>query len=217
MTTISWIFLFVGGAYAAADWFAVRTNTRLLELVAKPTVMVFLFGVATTVEATDETAQALISLAVVASLVGDVFLMLPEPSGPDGRDWFLAGLAAFFVAHVLYIAGLLALGVTLGPLLVGVAVAGLVTVLVGGPLLRAVRADHPALAGPVAAYVLVISTMAAVAVGTGDGRAIVGAALFVTSDALLGRDRFVSEIPNARMWIHSTYHLGQLGLVLSLL
>jgi uncharacterized membrane protein YhhN len=217
MTTISWIFLTVGGVYALADWYAVWTGTRLLEYVAKPAVMVFLFGVAATLDAPDERAQTLFAVAILASLAGDVLLMLSPDAAPGRRDRFLEGLGAFFVAHVLYIAGLLSLGVTAGPLVIGIVAAALIAGLIGRPLLRAVRAGHSGLVVPVAAYIVVISTMAAVAVGTGDGRAIVGAALFVTSDALLGWDRFVSEIPDARFWIHSTYHLGQLGLVLSLL
>ncbi len=36
--------------------------------------------------------------ALVASLAGDVFLMLP------GGQWFIPGLASFLVAHLFYIA-----------------------------------------------------------------------------------------------------------------
>ena len=45
----------------------------------------------------------------------------------------------------------------------------------------------------------------------------VGAALFVASDAMIAWDRFVAPFPAADLGIMVTYHLGQAGLVLSLL
>ena len=47
------------------------------------------------------------------------------------------------------------------------------------------------MAAPVAAYVGVICAMVLSAVGTGDPRAVVGAALFAGSDSLIARERFV--------------------------
>ena len=51
--------------------------------------------VAATLNPTNLDARALIVVALVASLAGDVFLMLP-------KDHFVAGLGAFFIAQVLY-------------------------------------------------------------------------------------------------------------------
>ena len=47
--------------------------------------------------------------------------------------------------------------------------------------------------------------------------AMMGATLFFVSDALLGWNRFVRPLRWAPVGIMTTYHLGQAGLVLSLL
>ena len=46
--------------------------------------------------------------------------------------------------------------------------------------------------------------------------AIVGAGLFYVSDALIAWNRFVAETRHGRVAIMVTYHLAQVGLVLSL-
>jgi uncharacterized membrane protein YhhN len=78
---------------------------------------------------------------------------------------------------------------------------------------------------PVLLYVGAISIMVAVVLGhlfetsmpqLAALSAAVGALLFYGSDGLIGWTRFVGSLPNARVAIMITYHLGQLGLVLSL-
>jgi uncharacterized membrane protein YhhN len=69
---------------------------------------------------------------------------------------------------------------------------------------------------PVAGYVAVIATMLLFALASGRVLAGVGALLFVGSDSLIAWDRFVRPVPGARVAIMVTYHLGQAGLVLSL-
>ena len=73
------------------------------------------------------------------------------------------------------------------------------------------------LAVPVALYMVVISVMLATALATGNVLAGVGAALFVSSDAMIAWNRFVRPFAAADLGIMVTYHLGQAGLVLSLL
>lgn len=239
MTTIAWIFLGVAAVYAVADWFAVSTGDRFLEYIAKPSVMVFLFGVALTVDSTSEAAQAWFAVALALSLAGDVLLMVP-------RDLFAPGLGAFLLAHVAYVVGLLQMDLSAPFLAIGLVVAAVLVAVVGTRVVAMVRASgQDRLVWPVGLYVAAISAMAAAAVATGDGRAIVGAALFVTSDTMLAWDRFAAEpaaavsgpsgappppggrpvdgpaplgLPgNARTWIHVTYQTGQALLVLSLI
>ena len=45
---------------------------------------------------------------------------------------------------------------------------------------------------------------------------VIGAILFYVSDALIGWTRFVRDVRHGRVAIMVTYHLGQIGLVLSL-
>ena len=55
-------------------------------------------------------------VALVFSLAGDVFLMLPN------EDLFVPGLGSFLVGHVAYIVGLLVAGISPLALVVGVVV-----------------------------------------------------------------------------------------------
>ena len=77
--------------------------------------------------------------------------------------------------------------------------------------------QHPELTGPVIAYMVVISAMVVTAFGTASAWAIVGALLFYVSDATLATNRFVRPLPQGNLAVMTTYHLGQLGLVLFLL
>jgi alkenylglycerophosphocholine/alkenylglycerophosphoethanolamine hydrolase len=78
---------------------------------------------------------------------------------------------------------------------------------------------------PVAVYVVAIGAMVASALVTParpgwtagpSTLAIVGALLFMTSDALIGWTRFVGPLHRAPVTIMVTYHLGQAALVLAL-
>ena len=59
--------------------------------------------------------------------------------------------------------------------------------------------------------------MVASAIGTENPFAIVGALLFYSSDALIAWNTFVKSYPWGRVTIMVTYHLGQIGLVLSMI
>jgi uncharacterized membrane protein YhhN len=194
---------------AVVDWVAVATNRRQLERVFKPAVMLGLLGVALTVSAPAAVRPWFLA-ALVFSLLGDVFLMLP-------KERFVAGLASFLVAHVLYVVGLAqafsAWSFVAGSMIVVIPA----VLLVGVPLLRAIRrGSNPSLALPVMAYMAAISSMVVAAFGTGVVMAIAGGLLFFASDSLLGWNRFVSPIRQGRLATMVTYHNGQVLLVLSM-
>lgn len=203
------------------DWVAVRRENRRAEYVLKPLVLVLLIAAA--VSSGDRVGTlkwALTVFALVFSLAGDVFLMLP-------RDLFIAGLGSFLVAHLAYVAAFN----TSAPPLVLTAVATAAVVVVGGAVfskLRAgmVRSGETSFQVPVALYGLAIGAMVVSAIGTA-GRpgwmtaasalAIGGALLFMVSDGLIGWTRFVRPFRWAPLAIIVTYHLAQAGLVLGLL
>ena len=171
--------------------------------------MVALIAVAITIDPSSDLARLMLVIGLVCSLVGDVCLMVPN-------DLFIAGLGAFLVAHVFYVIALIALGVTFGALIVGIALMGLVAMVIGRRIVQGAARADAALAGPVAAYIAVISVMVASAIGTGRFFAIVGALLFGLSDSVLGWTRFIADLPRSRVIVMVTYHLGQIGLVLAL-
>jgi uncharacterized membrane protein YhhN len=63
----------------------------------------------------------------------------------------------------------------------------------------------------------VIGAVVATAVAVGNPLAAAGAVLFAASDSMIAWDRFVGEFSGASVLIMITYHLGQAGLVASLL
>jgi len=197
MTSASSVLLALTLVVAVVDWFAVATGRRPLEWFAKPATLALLVGVAVTLHPEHAATRAWFVAGLLASLAGDVFLMLP-------KERFIEGLVAFFVGHVCYA--------------VGVAVVAVGAATLGRHIVRAVRAgDEPALATPVVAYLVVISAMVASAIGSGDAWAVAGALLFFASDGILAWNRFVGPVRNGRLAVMVTYHLGQVGLVLSLL
>lgn len=204
-----WALIGITLAVAIADWWSVETDRREAEYVLKPLTMVVLIGAASVMGRPDPaSARAWLIAGLVASLVGDVALML---------DRFVPGLAAFLVAHLLYIVAFVAMGAEPGLLALGVIVVALAAAGVGTRIIRGAGEREPALRAPVTAYIVVISAMVAVAVATARPVAIVGAVLFYGSDACIGWSRFVRSFPHQRLAIMITYHLGQIGLVLSLL
>jgi uncharacterized membrane protein YhhN len=210
MTATAFAALAVGAAFAVGDWMAVAGGRKPLEYVCKPATMVALIIVALALDPFVEDRRAWFVLALVLSLVGDVFLMLP-------RDLFLAGLVSFLAGHLAYVVGLRAGESSAAAVVVSAAAVMVVAAVVGTRILIAVRrGPHAELTGPVVAYMTVISAMVTCALATGNVLAAVGASLFFASDALIAWNRFVRPRAWVPVAIMVTYHLGQAGLVTSL-
>ena len=172
---------------ACGDWVAVHHGAKGLEYVCKPLTMVLLVGTALALDPADPTVRAWFVAALLFSLAGDVFLMLPQ-------DLFVFGLGAFLLGHLAYIVGMQVDGVDGLRFLVGIGIVAVLLAVIGTAVLRGVRTGpDPALAGPVVAYMVVISAMVASAIGVGNPAAIVGAALFYVSDSLIAWNRFLRE------------------------
>lgn len=210
VTGSAFLLLALALAAAMADWTAVHRGWVPLEYLAKPLTMVLLIGATLALDPTSAAARAWFVVALVGCLVGDVLLMVP-------RDLFVGGLAAFLLGHLCYIVGLHIEGVVALRFFEGIALVVAALAVIGPILLRGIRAGpDPALAGPVVAYMMVISAMVASAIGVGSRAAIGGALLFYASDALIAWNRFLKETPYARLTVMITYHLAQFGLVISL-
>ena len=210
MTATAWALLAASAVAAALDWIAVARSITRLEYVAKPAVMVGLVLVALTLHPASGSERSFFVVALVLGLASDVFLMLP-------RDMFLAGLGAALFEHVAYIAGFRTR--ELQPLLltVGAAIA-LASVAAFLPsIYRSISVSHKGLVYPVLAYVAVFVVMVASAGGSGSLVALGAALLFFYSDAVLAWNRFVRPLPSGRLVNIVPYHLGEAGLVLSLI
>jgi uncharacterized membrane protein YhhN len=191
------------------DWVAVAQGNKLVEYVCKLAVMVALVGVAVALHPAHADRRVWFVAALVLSLLGDVFLMLPT-------DLFVAGLASFLLAHIAYVVGFRIDGASAAAWAVAAVCVLAVDAVVGRPVLTAVRRRHPDLMVPVVAYMLVISAMVSAAVATAVALAVAGAVLFFVSDTLIAWNRFVGSRAWMPLAIIVTYHVGQTGLVLSL-
>ena len=215
MTGAAWGLLCLTLLIALADWVAVAADRRPAEYALKPATMVALGAVVLALDLPDGQLRWWYLAAIVASRAGDVFLMLPETAmAPEPA--FVAGLGSFLVAHLLYVVGMIILGVSGGALAVGAAVALVVIATVGRRVVIGAKATDRRLFAPVMAYVAVIAVMIATSFGTGIVVGIVGALLFGLSDSVIGWTRFLRDFPHSRVLVMVTYHLGQVGLVLAL-
>ena len=203
----------VAAVFAVGNWISRVNGSRALEYATKPTVTALLAVAALTLDARDGAARAWFVVALVLSLAGDVLLMLP-------KEQFVTGLASFLLAHVAYIVGFLVAGVHRGAVVVAAVIVALTLGPLGVVLVRSARRVDRSIAPAVAAYVVVIAAMVVCASGSHRDFAIAGAALFACSDSTIAITRFVREARVAAfapLLIMVTYHLGQAGLVLSLI
>jgi uncharacterized membrane protein YhhN len=211
MTTAAWAFLVVFVIAAGANWWSRWTDDRRTELWSKPLALIALIGVAVTLDPVDPAVRVWFVAALVCSLAGDVFLL-------DGDRRFIPGLVAFLLAHVAYTVGLIVAPdwswIGFG---VGVVLTAALVSTVGRRIVGSARRSEPVLGWAVSAYLVAISLMFCAAVATGNWWAIVGAGLFVASDSVLGWRQFVGSARWMPVTVMVTYHLGQAGLVASLL
>ncbi len=183
-----------------------RPPRRWLIYVFKPltTILIIAIALLPGTFASDGYARAVV-IGLVFSLAGDIFLVMPD-------RWFLFGLAAFLLAHISYIvafrSGAGAPGFGLALLALGAFGAAVCAYLWKGVPGK--------MRGPVVAYILVIISMAALAVGRAMGEpsrgtlaAAVGALLFVASDAMLAISRFRRPFRLAEALILPTYFAAQ--------
>jgi uncharacterized membrane protein YhhN len=208
---------------AAATWVAVAKGWKKLEYLSKPITVVFLLGTLIQAGGLRGTPLVCFGLGLLFSLAGDVFLMISYAR--LSNRWFLAGLSAFFLAHVVYI---IALNLPFGtPSPVWAIGLGLILAITAGRVLRRILAGVrakglPRLVRPVMVYGMVITIMLLSAFLTiyrpdwktsASGLVCLGASLFYFSDLLLAWNKFVKPVRNGRLMNMAAYHLGQMALI----
>lgn len=158
----------------------------------------------------------LLVIGLALGSLGDLFL------SRDGEKAFLAGLAAFLVAHLAYIKlfvdsslGLATLDVAYWRL-AAMALAVIATLTVLAILMKRVP---PTLRLPVLAYSLTIMVMGVTALAVPNVWVTTGAMLFMASDTLLAWERFVSPAisaarPLMRRAVWVLYYVAQLLITL---
>jgi uncharacterized membrane protein YhhN len=214
---------------AILDWIAADRKIKPLEYFAKPaTMLALLWWIWQSVGLGGP--MLWFTIGAIFCLAGDVFLMVP-------RNMFIFGLLSFLFGHIFYVLGLnstppfaylnrLFLALYLGMPLAIISIVVLVIYLIWlyRRLARGLtEKGMQMLKIPVLIYAIVISLMVYSALLTWYNTAwpmvaalsaSLGAILFFISDSMLAWDRFLNPIDHARLKVMTTYHLGQIGILL---
>ena len=199
------------------DWYAISINNKkIIIYFAKPAIIVVLISASLYYLWPLNNQTLFLIIGLFFSLIGDILLMLP-------KDQFLGGLASFLFAQISYIIALQLFPINTNEY-IPTAILILILILVVGqilPLFREglKRADKQKLTLPISLYIIASSIFVLAALshfyksGNQAFSAYLfssGALLFLISDLILGWNRFIEKIPNAKMRIHVTYHLAQI-------
>jgi uncharacterized membrane protein YhhN len=149
--------------------------------------------------------------------LGDVFLMI------EGERYFMLGLSAFLIGHMLYIASYRALrvkNISEGLLNTQKVRFSLPIILAGTGLVSILYSHLGALKIPVMIYALVLTVMVLQALfrfGFTSSKSFslvfIGALFFMISDSLLAINKFMNPIPHASAIVMFTYILAQFLIV----
>jgi uncharacterized membrane protein YhhN len=174
--TLFWILIGATVLVAVGDWWAVSAGRKPVEYALKPLTMAVLIAAALAMpDPVTPASRTWFVAALALSLVGDVFLMLP-----DSELNFIGGLGSFLLGHVAYILGILAIDdLSTGRLVVGIVLVLVGIATLGQTIVRGAYRTDKVFGVPVALYIGVISTMVALAIGTRIG-GIVSALLWLT-------------------------------------
>lgn len=151
-----------------------------------------------------------IGLGLFFGSIGDICLLREKE-----RSWFTAGLAFFLIGHIFYILGLASDVPYVLPLSLTICTT-LWYILYGLFLIRKLQAkNNNDLVIPVICYLTVITGMFLAAINRDVATKpdipffSIGSVLFLISDTLIGFDKFVTPIPNAKFWVLTTYYAAQ--------
>ncbi len=191
---------------ALSAFFCIRADYRNLRrsiYVFKPLTMAMILLIAVLGHTAPPVYKGMIIAGLVFSTTGDVLLMLPS-------DRFLAGMVAFLLAHLCYIAAFASgIGTPLWWPVIPFVVCGAVVYIILSPSLGNLKL-------PVYIYVVSILMMAWLAwergIQTGQSGALlatIGAVLFIVSDTVLAINRFRRKFKLACVLNLATYFTAQ--------
>ena len=193
-------------AIASAPW---ALDRPWLNFVFKPLATLCVIGWAVLGRSDDGLVKRWIVIGLAFSLLGDIALLWPVQG-------FLAGLVAFLLGHLSYLAAL-----TRRVKFLASRPAFGAWAIVAASVLASLWAGVPSdMRVSVFVYVTALSVMVAQAMSVwlarraqSDGAkwriVAIGAALFVLSDAILATDKFVGGVSLSTLWNLSLYWLDQ--------
>ncbi|WP_213270681.1 lysoplasmalogenase family protein [Hyphomonas sp.] len=207
-----WLPLGIAGLLAVVYGFTLsRSPPSPAKLLLKISGMVIL-----TVAAAWAGAPPLLVAGLAACTLGDAFL-----AGRTER-WLIPGMAAFFIGHVFYVGLFWSAGQVSGDLMNYLARG--VLVFAGAGYVFWLSPSLGPLRLPVLAYAAVILVMGAgaIALPPGFGLVLIGALMFIASDAILANELFRRPTGETPRWLASIslwnlYFFGQMLIALGFL
>jgi uncharacterized membrane protein YhhN len=198
--------LLIAGGLGTAHLVAYYAGRRALAGLLKALPILLLAWTVSTCSGARAPYARLVTIGLVASAVGDVSLVF--------AGGFLAGLSAFFVAHLCYI-GAFARGAVVT---VDAAIAAVLLAVVAAAMLHYLWPHVARVRAPVVLYVAALSGMAWLAIARATGpqagpaaaSAALGAVTFLASDGMLAVDRFARRFAGAHAAVMLTYYAAQM-------
>lgn len=215
------LFLFLIAGLCAANWIGAYRDDLKLYHVTKPLVLLAMI-VFFALNDGFSMPRLPFLIALVFSVIGDIFLMAVR------TRYFIAGMAAFALAHLAYIYGFSQWAVPFW-VYIPAGIALFVMVLAFSVYIETQCKDSsvPRVQRHLfKAYGVLVAGMALVAwlglARAGWGRlaammAGVGGSLFLISDFIIALVRLEKRIPNGRFWIIASYHMAQMLILSSVL
>ena len=189
---------------------ALLMNVQSIAAITKVVASSGFLTVAILGGALQSTYGKVLLAGLTLSFAGDAFLI------GETQQAFLAGLAAFLLAHLAYVVAFAVNGINLRWL--AVAALPVIGIAVGIAMWLAPHTP-PELSVPVRLYTIVISGMVIAAIGTrgrgGSVLILIGALLFFLSDLSVAALRLVQTDFPTYVWGLPLYYAGQLCLALS--
>ena len=197
-----WQFVLVSIIHLFAVQFSADSLAVITKSVLIPALMIWYWQ-------QSKTQLVWVYLALTASWVGDVLLT------QDGLFYFIAGLLAFLLTHMVYAYFFLRQRGALKHWQVNLILILWSFLIVYGwylsPHLEALKI-------PVYFYMVIITMMTSAAIARnrrhpGHGKVWQGTLFFMASDSLLAYDKFIAPIPGSHWWIMITYLVAQFLIV----
>ncbi len=194
--------------------------SKLIEYITKPFLMLLLAAFYIVSKITNaEIINWWFVGGIIGGFLGDIFLMLPDKT--EKKNAFKIGLIAFLLGHICYFVAMIIQGWDFAGFQHWSLFIGALFVVFGVVIAFRLLKHTGKMSIPVGIYIVVIVLMGystTALIGLEETYVvillIVGAWLFVISDALNAWNRFVKRIPAERLLVMSTYIFGQFLIVL---
>ena len=197
-STLSAVCLVAATSYVFASW----TGKKVIAASSKTAASLSFVLLAIANEAAATEYGRYILLALILSLVGDHCLLSRK------GHFLLSGIAAFFLAHVAFVAAFVQLGLDRTYFVISLVFATAAAYFILRWLWKYLEGPYKA---AVTAYLVVMIMMASFAFAATSVPILgIAAILFAVSDVSVARDRFVSRDIVNKAWGLPLYYIAQL-------